>query len=151
MRWLGTTRQWQWILPSLVVLAAACGGSDGGTGPGGGGNDNLAGTYQLVGANDEPVPAVITSPICSPTQITNGTLTLGADGRWEMQFNWQGENGQDWSGDHGSYQARNGDLLFTSEAWGDQFEGEVDGGLVWLTWDFCNDNLGADLDLAFSR
>jgi hypothetical protein len=40
---------------------------------------------------------------------------------------------------------------FTSEAWGGQFEGEVDGGTVWLSWDFCGDTPGADLDLAFER
>jgi hypothetical protein len=35
---------------SLVCLAAACGGNDGGTGPGGG--LPLQGRYLLVGAND---------------------------------------------------------------------------------------------------
>jgi len=42
-------------------------------------------------------------------------------------------------------------LQFTSEAWGDQFEGQVGGGLLQLTWDFCSDNQGPELQLTFSN
>ena len=64
MRWIGIPRRWRRLAAgSLVALAAACGGGDGdgGTGPGGGGD--LAGNYSLVGANDAPVPTVVTSNV----------------------------------------------------------------------------------------
>lgn len=60
------------------------------------------------------VPALVTSPVCSPAQILSGDTKLTA-------------------------------------GWGDQFEGEVAGGTVWFYYDFCNDNQGEDLDLAWSR
>jgi hypothetical protein len=132
----------------LVALAAACGGGDGATGPGGGG---LAGNYALVGANDEAVPTVVTSEVCSPAQILSGEMSMSPDGRWEMRFDWRDEDGQQWTGDHGRFQQAGDQLEFVSEAWGDRFEGEVDGGLVWFYYDFCNDNQGEDLDLAWSR
>ena len=155
MRWLGIPRRWRPMATawSLVFLAAACGGGkDGGTGPNGPGGGELAGDYLLVGANDAAVPATVESNGCSPIQILSGGMTLGADGRWQMQFNWQNTNGEPkFTGDHGRYRLADVQLAFTSEAWGDQFEGEVDGGVVWLYYDFCGDTPGEDLDLAFSR
>ena len=154
MRWLGMSRRWRSMAAglSLACLIAACGGGkDGPTGPGGGGGD-FAGDYLLVGADDAALPAVVTSNGCSAIQIVNGGLTLGADGQFQMQFNWQDVNGQaQFSGDHGRYQVRDGGLEFTSEAWGDQFEGEMDGGVLWLSWDYCGDTPGQELDLAFTR
>ena len=135
---------------TVLVLAAACGG-DGGTGPGGGGG-GVAGSYGLVGANDEAVPAVVLSNVCPPVQITNGTLQLSGDGQFQMRFDYRDENGQpDWTGDHGTYEHQGGDLLFASEAWGDQFEGEIDDGVLYLWYDFCADGQGAELELAFTR
>jgi hypothetical protein len=153
MRWLGILRQWRPSAAScaLVCLAAACGGGDGGTGPGGGFGDDLAGTYQLIGVNNQAVPAVVTSDACSPVQIQDGDMTLGADGRYEMEIDWEDENGQNWSGDHGRYQQTNGALVFSSEAWGDQFNGDVEDGVLSIHWDFCADNHGAEMGLAFSR
>lgn len=155
MRWLGILRQWRpkaaWC--ALVCLAAACGGNDGGTGPGGGGGGgDLAGDYLLVGADDNAVPAVVNSAVCGQSQVLSGGMTLYTDGTWQMQFNWQDDDGSPrFTSDHGRYDQANNGLLFSSEAWGDQFEGEVDGGLMWVYYDFCNDNQGADLSLAFSR
>ena len=145
MRWLGIS--WRC---SLVCLAAACGGgSDGGTGPGG---DNLTGTYQLVGADGAAVPTVVLSDVCDPTQIQSGSLRLTGDGGFEMRFDWQEQGSPpEWTGDHGRYRYDDGDLLFSSEAWGDQFEGEIDDGLLYLYYDFCSDGRPADLSLAFAR
>jgi hypothetical protein len=152
MRWLGILRQWRPRAAGCVLacLAAACGG-DGGTGPHGGGGQQLAGSYQLIGANNEAVPTVVTNPVCSPAQIERGDLSLTANGTYEMQFNYQNQDGEDWAGDHGSYTVQDDEIVFTSEAWGDQFEGIVEGRQVWLTWDFCNDGQGPELELAFSR
>jgi hypothetical protein len=143
-------------IAAVTCLAAACGGGkDGPAGPGGdgngGGNGAVAGDYLLVGAGGNAVPAIINSPICGQSQIFNGSLTLGADGNYEMRFNWQDDEGQDYAADHGRYQVQGTRLEFTSEAWDDQFEGQVAGGLVQLTWDFCNDNQGPELELTFAN
>lgn len=153
MQRLGISRRWRPVAAcvSLAFLAAACGGGhDGGTGPNGG-NGQVAGDYLLVGAGGNAVPTVINSPVCGPSEIDNGGLTLSADGTYQMQFNWRDENGAQFAGDHGRYHVGGNGLQFTSEAWGDQFEGGTDGGTVWLTWDFCADNQGPELDLAFSK
>ena len=135
---------------SLVCLVAACGGgkSGGATGPG---NDEVAGDYLLIGAEGNAVPTMVNSPVCGQNQIDNGGLTLGADGSYEMQFNWQDENGPNYSADHGRYRPQGNQLHFTSEAWGDQFDGQVGGGLLELTWDFCADNQGPELRLTFAN
>ena len=137
---------------SLVCLAAACGGGKGGpTGPGGGGNGEVAGDYLLVGAGGDAVPAVVNSPVCGQNEIDNGGLTLGADGSYQMRFNWQDENGPNNAADHGRYRLQVNQLQFTSEAWDDEFEGQVAGGLLDLTWDFCFDNQGPELELTFTN
>ena len=148
MRWSGLTGKL-----ALVCLAAACGGDDnnGPAGPGGGGG-GVAGTYQLVGANGAALPAVVHSAACGPSQVMQGYLKLGADSRFEMRFDWIEADGQpDWVGDRGSYQRDGEDLWFSSEAWGDEFEGEMDDGVVFLYYDLCSDGLGAELELAFAR
>ena len=152
---LGVFRNWRPVAAwSMVCLMAACGGGhDGGTGPGGGGGggNDLAGDYSLISANDGALPATYTSNICDPALFTGGSLTLHSNGSFEMSVSYTNDDGgNDGFQDHGSYR-RNGDQLqFESEAWGDEFEGELDGGLVWTYYDFCNDNQGADLDLAFA-
>jgi hypothetical protein len=149
MRWLGLTGKL-----ALVCLAAACGGGDdnGPAGPGGGGGGGVAGTYELVGANGAALPAVVHSAACGPSQMLHGNLRLSANGSFEMRFDWIEQNGEpDWTGDHGSYQQAGEDLWFSSEAWGDQFEGEIDDGVLYLYYDLCSDGLGAELELAFAR
>jgi hypothetical protein len=134
----------------MVGLAAACGGGDSGTGPGGGGGGT--GTYALIGANDDPVPAIVLSNVCPAVRIENGRLQLGGDGTFQMRFDYVDETGAaDWTGDHGSYDRDGDDLTFESEAWGDTFEGEVDDGVIYVWYDFCGDGEAGDLELAFSR
>jgi hypothetical protein len=118
---LGRTRlKAAWM--SLACLAAACGGGkDGPAGPGGGGNGEVAGDYLLVGAAGNAVPTVINSPVCGPSEIDEGGLTLGADGSYQMQFNFRDENGAQYAADHGRYRLQDNQLQFSSEAWGDQF------------------------------
>jgi hypothetical protein len=147
MRWLGLTGKL-----ALVCLAAACGGGDGNGPAGPGGGDGAAGSYQLVGANGSALPAVVHSAACGPSQMLHGNLRLSADGRFEMRFDWIEQNGEpDWTGDHGRYAQAGEDLWFSSEAWGDQFEGEIAGGVLYLYYDLCSDGLGAELELAFAR
>ena len=135
-----------------MALIAACGG-DSGTGPnGGGGGGAIAGDYYLVKANDEDLPATFTSDVCPPAQFTGGGIRLGADGSYQMAIAYvNNEGAQDGFQDHGHYRRQGDQLQFTSEAWGDSFQGELDGGLVWADYDFCNDNQGADLWLGFGQ
>jgi len=153
--WLGVIRQWRPVLAwwSLICLAAACGGGKDGAGPGGGGGGGeFAGDYLLAGANDEEVPTVVTSDACAPVRIVNGSMTLNANGQWQMQVNWQTENGESkFTGDHGHWRAANDGVEFSSEPWGDAFEGEMDDGLLWIDYDFCTNDPPGDLELAFSR
>ncbi len=103
-------------------------------------------------ANGVALPALVPSEACGPSRVLEGSLRLSADGRFEMRFDRVEADGQpDWSGDHGVYQLTGDELRFSSEAWGDQFEGEIDEGVVYLDWDLCNDGLGAELELAFAR
>lgn len=151
MSWHEIGRKWRPVAGwwTVVALAAACGGgSDGGTGPG----NQLLGSYQLVGANDDPVPVVVTSDACAPVPILGGGMALRGDGTWEMTLNWRdATNTARVLQDHGRFQQADDQLAFRSEAYGDQFEGEVDDGVVWFYYDFCVLSPGEDLDLAFTR
>lgn len=159
MQWFGMPRRSRlvaaWV--SLACLAAACGGGkDGGPigpggGGGGGGNGEVAGDYLLVGAGGNAVPTVVDSPVCGPNEIQSGGLTLDADGTYQLQFNYQDEGGADYAADHGRYRLQGTRLHFTSEAWGDEFDGQAAGALVELTWDFCSDNMGPELQLTFAN
>ena len=152
--WLGIIRKWRPVLAwwSLICLAAACGGGKDGTGPNGGGGQ-YAGDYQLAGANDEEVPAVVTSDACAPARIINGGLSLSRNGQWQMQFDWENNDGEPKSlGDRGHWEEEiDGWVRFYSEQWGDSFEGELDEELMWIDYDFCTNDPPGDLELAFSR
>ena len=140
---------------SVLCLMAACGGDSGGTGPGGGGGGGggggLAGDYQLVGANNVTLPTTVNSNICGPALFTNGSLTLYANGTFEMAVSYTNDQGAtDGFQDHGRYQQNGAALRFTSEAWGDQFQAEFNGAVMITHYDFCSDNQGAELELDFA-
>src|SRR5262245_45643226 len=92
-----------WV--ALGCLVAACGGGKDATGPGGG-TGGLAGDYVLIGAGGNAVPTVVNSDVCGANEIDNGSLTLGTDGSYEMRFDWQDENGPNYSSDHGRYRVQ---------------------------------------------
>ena len=151
MRWLELQRMWRTLpVAAGMLLAAACGGGDGngGNGPGG---DALAGTYQLVGINEDGLPEEEQMENCGPARFTSGSMVLGEEGNFEFSIAYDDENGQDGFQDHGEFQ-RHGDtdLSFDSEAWGDHFEGEIEGDLVVLYHDFCT-NGQADIDFVFEK
>jgi hypothetical protein len=82
----------------------------------------------------------------------SGGLRLSPNGTFQISVTYvNDQNAPDGFQDHGRYTQHGDELRFESEAWGDTFEGEADGGLVWTYYDFCNDNQGADLDLAFAH
>lgn len=138
---------------SVMCLVAACGGGSGGTGPGGGGGGGggLEGDYQLVGANNESLPTTVTSNICAPARFTNGSLTLNANGTFEMAVSYTNDhNAPDGFQDHGRYRRNGAEVQFTSEAWGDQFQADFNGAVMITHYDFCSDNQGAELELDFA-
>jgi len=139
----------------VVCFVAACGGS-GGTGPnggggGGGGGGGLDGDYQLIGANAETLPTTVTSNVCAPAMFTGGSLTLNANGTFEMSVSYTNDHGApDGFQDHGRYHQNGAEVQFTSEAWGDQFQAEFNGAVMITHYDFCSDNQGAELELDFA-
>jgi hypothetical protein len=143
---------------SVVCLVAACGGGSGGTGPnggGGGGNGGgggeVAGDFQLIGANNQTVPTTVTSNVCAPARFTDGSLTLYTNGKFEMDVTYTNDQGAtDGFQDHGRYQQNGNQFVFTSEAWGDQFQAEFNGAVMITHYDFCADNQGAELELDFA-
>ena len=137
---------------SVLCLVAACGGGSGGTGPngGGGGGGEVAGDFQLIGANNQSLPTTVTSNICAPALFTNGSLTLYADGTFELDVSYTNDQGAaDGFQDHGRDQQNGAQFLFTSEAWGDQFQADFNGEVMITHSDFCSDNQGAELELDF--
>lgn len=149
MRWFELQRVWRTLPMLAVVLAGACGGGDddGGTGPGGG---PLAGTYEMVGVNEDGLPETEQMEDCTPTLFDSGSLSLGENGSWQFEVNVEDETGAWTLGDGGEYQRDGADLMFASAQYGDQFEGEIEGDLVVLYYDFCA-NGEADIDLVFER
>jgi hypothetical protein len=134
-----------------LFLVAACGGNDngGGLGPGNGGG--LAGNYELVGINEDAIPEEEQMEDCAPTLFTGGSMTMDGDGNFELSVEYQQFEGPDGWQDHGTFERHeDGGLSFDSEAWGDHFEGEVDGDLVVLYYDFCTNGVH-DIDLVFER
>ena len=87
---------------------------------------------------------------CTPTLFDSGSLSLGENGFWQFAVNVEDENGAWTLRDGGEYQRDGADLMFASAEYGDQFEGEIEGDLVVLYYDFCA-NGEADIDFVFER
>ena len=125
---------------ALNLPAGACGGEDGdgGTGPGGGGG--LSGDCTLEWVNEGGLPE--DEPMSWGTAgFRGGSLHLSGDGAWEMKIDYEDlEQGEALTlHDQGDYDRDGSDLLFTSAAYNDEFEGEVDGDAVALVYDFDGD------------
>ncbi len=138
---------YSWLFAAMAlcstVVLTGCGGSDGGTGPGGG----IGGQYDLVGINEDGLPESEAIEDCSETLFYSGSLSMNGS-HWEMRVDWEDDDGENWTGDNGSFERDGNNLYFRSEAWGGDFEGEVEGSLVVLYYDFCSNGV-ADVDLVF--
>jgi hypothetical protein len=131
-----------------TLLAGACGGDGGATGPGGGGS--LTGTYFLVGVNDEAVPAVAQMERCTPSAFTAGSLIVDAEGNWRFGIELEDETGRHVLEDNGRLRRDGDELAFSSARYGDRFEGETEEDLIVLYYDFCA-NGEHDVDFVFER
>lgn len=81
------------VLASLLLVAmtaTACGGSDGGSGPN---DDDVFGTYTLVRANGEAVPAKVLENTLGGgaiiTYVEHGSFRISEDGTWAFAFHFQ--------------------------------------------------------------
>jgi hypothetical protein len=135
-------------LVGLTLLAAGCGGGDHNpTGPGGG----LAGTWTLVGINEDGLPE--SEPYTFGTaDFQSGSLRLTQDGEWEMTivYDHLEQNESRRLEDYGQYGRDDDDLSFTSAAFGDRIEGGVDEGFVYMIYDFDGDG-AYETEFTFER
>jgi hypothetical protein len=119
-----------------LLLATACGNDGAGIGPG----SNPTGSYELQLVNEDGLPE--NEPMNWGTAgFQSGSLRLSEDGSWEMRIDYENvERGEALNlQDHGDYDLDGRDLLFTSDAYSDEFEGTVDGNAVAITYDFDGD------------
>ena len=123
-----------------ALLAGACGGGGGdnvaGPGGGDGGGGDGGGTYNLVGVNDQGIPADVQLETCAPLEYHSGTLRLSGDGQWALNVQITNQNDLN---DHGEVQRQDDKLTFRSAQFGDSFSGEINGGQVIIDYDFCTD------------
>ena len=104
----------------------------------------------MVGINEDGLPEEEQMEECTSTLFQGGSLALSGNGTWEFAIDVADENGEWTLQDGGRYESDGVDLQFASAAYGDQFEGEIEGDLVVLYYDFCANGV-ADIDLVFER
>ena len=135
-------------LLGLALLAGACGGGDHNpTGPGG----ELAGTWTLVGINEDGLPESEDYNF-GTADFQSGSLRLSQDGQWEMKifYDHVEQNQSLQLDDYGQYGRNDADLSFASEAYGDHIEGGLDGGYVYMIYDFDGDG-AYETEFTFER
>jgi hypothetical protein len=142
MHWYQFRRDLRTLAYALTLsLAAACGGGHdplrpGGGGGDGGGDQGIAGDYQLVnygGRVSLPIELHIES--CPAVTFTGGALTIYDDDTWDLTLDYTDANGADYLEDEGSLTQTGTALSFTSDDYGDSFQGSVDGRVVKFDYD----------------
>jgi hypothetical protein len=149
MRRLELEHAWRPAAVLLVAALAACGGG-GGTGPNGD-FGQIAGDYNLVMVDSVAAPVTILFDHCDQVRFRTGGMRLGEDGTWEIVLRLDDANGNQLDmEDHGQFARAGNRLSFKSDAFGDQFKGELDATLVHLYYDWCGEG-HADVDLTFTN
>jgi hypothetical protein len=150
MRWPGLKREWRFVAAwwAAVVLAAAHDGHADAGGPADSGS--LAGTYRLVGVDEDGVPAVAQMENCTPSRFNGGAMSLTAAGTWRLAIDWNDEHGSHVLRDSGWVRQIRDDLAFDSERYRDGFRGTVRGAVVLLRYGFCGRGPG-DVTFAFTH
>jgi hypothetical protein len=163
-----TARGLRLMAATCALLLAACGGDSGPTGPGGGGNgggnsggggdggsgqgdQGIAGAYELVNLGGRvALPIDLTIETCDPVRFYGGGLRLNRDGTWQLEVEIQGVDGPQDLEDEGSFEQDGTTLWFESEYYGDSFEGEIDGTVAKLDYDYCPDGQ-SDIQFWFQK
>lgn len=133
----------------FTVVLAGCGGGDGNTGPGGG--DNLQAAYSLQRVNHIDVPAEAEMN-WGTAGFRSGSLELSGDGTWQMEIRYDNiDSGERLTlTDNGDYHRDGGTLHLSSDQFGDEFDGGLDGDKITIKYDF--DGNGAyESDFTFTR
>lgn len=147
MKGFDLERAWRYSVVGALLVAGACGGHDN-TGPGGGGS--TAGSYDLASTNGNDVPTIEQAEGCTPSRFDGGTMTLTADGDWQLRVEFDDETGNHVLADHGQYTQDGTELQFESGQDGSTAFGDIEDGWVVIHYDFCF-NGEADTDFEFQR
>ena len=148
MCWTKNRRPGVMLAAVATLLLAACGGGDKSpTGPGGGG---LAGPYDLIALGQNGLPAVTHVEDCMATQVTSGALRLNGDGTWEMQLQFQDEDGDNGYEDSGWYADQGSTVWLDSGYSGSSYQATYDGGRLRVMYDFCYNGV-PDVEFVFDK
>ena len=130
-----------------LLLAAACGGDKGPSGPGG---DMEPITYDLVSLGRMGLPADAQLEDCTVTRFYSGGLRVTDDGSWEVRLQVHDVDG-DWGYlDNGEVEEDGGEFWFVSDVSGSVYQGTLDGAEATIMYDWCYNGV-PDVQLVFDR
>jgi len=130
-----------------LLLAAACGGDKGPTGPGGGDMEQIS--YDLVSLGRAGLPADAQLEDCLLTRFYSGALKVTDDGSWQVTLQIHDERG-DWDAeDHGEVEQSGDAFWFVSDD-GSTYQGTLDGSEATIMYDWCWNGV-PDVQLVFDR
>jgi hypothetical protein len=136
------------LVPWLtLLLAAACGGGDKGTGPDGGMEPI---NYDLVALGRMGLPADAQLEDCTLTRFYSGGLRVTDDGSWQISLQVHDQDG-DWGyADEGEVEEDGGAFWFVSDVSGSVYQGTLDRAEATIMYDWCYDGV-PDVQLVFDR
>jgi hypothetical protein len=147
------TNHWRRALAiGSLLLATACEGHTDPTTPGGDGNDNegVIGEYALASIGKVALGNELQIETCIPVRFTGGDMNVYENGAWDFTVTITSRNGTTKFRDWGSYEQAGSALWFSSDEYGDSFEGTFDGAAAKLDYDFCP-NGETDIQLVFEK
>ena len=131
-----------------LLLAVACGGDKGPTGPGGGDMEQV--TYDLVSLGRAGLPADAQLEDCTLTRFYSGGLQVTDDGSWQIRLQVHDQDG-DWGyEDDGEVEEDGGAFWFVSNVSGSTYQGTLDRSEATIMYDWCYDGV-PDVQLVFDR
>jgi hypothetical protein len=129
-----------------LLLAAACGGDKGPTGPDGGMQQV---SYDLVALGRAGLPADAQLEDCLLTRFYSGGLKVTDDGSWQVTLKIHDERG-DWDAeDHGEVEENGEAFWFVSDD-GSTYQGTLDASEATIMYDWCWNGV-PDVQLVFDR
>ena len=131
-----------------LLLAAACGGDKGPSGPGGGDMEPI--TYDLVSLGRMGLPADAQLEDCTVTRFYSGGLRVTDDGSWEIRLQVHDVDGDRGYLDNGEVEGDGGAFWFVSDVSGSVYQGTLDGSEATIMYDWCYNSV-PDVQLVFDR